>query len=76
VGHDTDEGARSQPPAQLYPEILLDTYFGRIHGKPYHILDEASTRQRLISNQLPNHLAYAIYAVSARYEFFNFFQLE
>lgn len=61
-----NECSRSQPPAQLYPEMLLDTYFGRIHGKPYHILDEASTRQRLLNNQLPNYLAYAIYAVSAR----------
>ncbi|KAF2418783.1 hypothetical protein EJ08DRAFT_49897 [Tothia fuscella] len=50
-----------------YPEVLLDTYFSRIHGKPYHILDEASTRQRLLTNQLPNHLVFAIYAVTARY---------
>ncbi|QDS76345.1 hypothetical protein FKW77_002864 [Venturia effusa] len=56
-----------QPPTQLYPELLLDTYFGRIHGKPYHILDQASTRQRLLTGQLPNHLAYAIYALSARF---------
>jgi hypothetical protein len=52
--------------AAHYPEVLLDTYFARIHGKPYHIIDEASTRQRLMSNQLPNHLVFAIYAVSAR----------
>jgi hypothetical protein len=48
-------------------ELLLDTYFARIHGKPYYILDEATTRQRLRANQLPGHLAYAIYAVGARY---------
>lgn len=56
-----------QPPA-LAPDLLLDTYFARIHGKPYFILDEATTRQRLQANQLPSHLAFAIYAVSARYE--------
>lgn len=53
--------------ATLAPELLLDTYFARIHGKPYYILDETTTRQRLQANQLPSHLAYAIYAVSARY---------
>ncbi|KAE9963644.1 hypothetical protein EG328_011242 [Venturia inaequalis] len=58
---------QQQPPAQLYPELLLDTYFARIHGKPYHILDESSTRQRLLTGQLPSYLAYAIYAVSARF---------
>ncbi|KAF2662218.1 hypothetical protein K491DRAFT_710166 [Lophiostoma macrostomum CBS 122681] len=51
----------------IVPDLLLDTYFARIHGKPYHILDEATTRQRLQANQLPSFLAYAIYAVSARY---------
>ncbi|KAH6639644.1 fungal-specific transcription factor domain-containing protein [Boeremia exigua] len=51
----------------LAPDLLLDTYFARIHGKPYYILDEATTRQRLQANQLPSHLAFAIYAVSARY---------
>lgn len=52
----------------LAPDLLLDTYFARIHGKPYYMLDEATTRQRLQANQLPSHLAFAIYAVSARYE--------
>jgi hypothetical protein len=52
----------------LAPDLLLDTFFARIHGKPYHVLDEATTRQRLQANQLPSHLAYAIYAVSARYD--------
>ena len=52
----------------LAPDLLLDTYFARIHGKPYHVLDEATTRQRLQANQLPSYLAFAIYAVSARYE--------
>jgi hypothetical protein len=58
--------ASIQSPA-LSPELLLDSYFARIHGKPYYILDEATTRQRLQANQLPAHLAYAIYAVGARY---------
>ena len=52
----------------LAADLLLDTYFARIHGKPYYILDESTTRQRLQTNQLPGHLAYAIYAVSARYD--------
>jgi hypothetical protein len=52
----------------LAPDLLIDTYFARIHGKPYYILDESTTRQRLQANQLPGHLAYAIYAVSARYD--------
>ncbi|KAE8825827.1 hypothetical protein PTNB73_09337 [Pyrenophora teres f. teres] len=51
----------------LAPDLLVDTYFARIHGKPYYILDESTTRQRLQANQIPSHLAYAIYAVSARY---------
>ncbi|KAF2013770.1 hypothetical protein BU24DRAFT_246501 [Aaosphaeria arxii CBS 175.79] len=51
----------------IVPDLLLDTYFTRIHGKPYHILDETTTRQRMQANQLPSYLAYAIYAVSARY---------
>lgn len=48
-------------------DALLDTYFNRFHGKPYHILDESSVRQRLQLNQLPMYLIHAIYAVAARY---------
>ncbi|OCK73840.1 hypothetical protein K432DRAFT_430364 [Lepidopterella palustris CBS 459.81] len=55
-----------QTPA-IVPDVLLNMYFARIHGKPYNILDEAITRQRMQTNQLPPYLAYAIYAVSARY---------
>lgn len=54
------------PPA-VQPDVLLDTYFTRCHGKAYHILDETSTRQRIQLNQIPLYLLYAIYAVSARY---------
>ena len=55
------------PSATPYLEILLDTYFARVHGKPYHILDEAATRQKLANNQLPSFLAHSICAVGARY---------
>lgn len=48
-------------------EALLDTYFSRFHGKPYHILDETVIRQRIQAHQIPSFLAHAIYAVSARY---------
>ncbi|KAH8670821.1 fungal-specific transcription factor domain-containing protein [Xylariales sp. PMI_506] len=51
----------------VQPEALLDTYFGRLHAKPYHILDESAVRQRLQLNQVPSYLVHAIYAVSARY---------
>ncbi len=54
------------PSPTVLPDVLLDTYFIRVHGKAYHILDETITRQRLQMNQVPNHLLYAIYAVSAR----------
>ncbi|KAL3424110.1 fungal specific transcription factor [Phlyctema vagabunda] len=54
------------PPA-VQPDVLLDTYFTRCHGKAYWILDENSTRQRIQVQQVPNFLLYAIYAVSARY---------
>jgi hypothetical protein len=63
---DLANSSRTQA-SNLSPELLLDTYFARIHGKPYYILDEATTRQRMQANQLPGHLIYAVYAVSARY---------
>lgn len=57
----------SQPTPTLYSELLLDIYFSRLHCKPLHILNEATTRQQLQNNQLPTFLAFAIYAISARY---------
>ncbi|KAL2071824.1 hypothetical protein VTL71DRAFT_13059 [Oculimacula yallundae] len=54
------------PPA-IQPDVLLDTYFSRCHGKVYYILDETTTRQRMQLNQIPSYLVFAIYAVSARY---------
>ncbi|KAK0109337.1 hypothetical protein ONS96_003156 [Cadophora gregata f. sp. sojae] len=54
------------PPA-VQPDVLLDTYFSRCHGKAYYILDETTARQRMQLNQIPSYLVFAIYAVSARY---------
>ncbi|KAJ5881721.1 uncharacterized protein N7529_000393 [Penicillium soppii] len=48
-------------------DALLDLYFVRLHGKPFYILDEATTRQRHQSNQLPTFLAMAISAIASRY---------
>ncbi|KAI9714428.1 MAG: hypothetical protein M1820_000389 [Bogoriella megaspora] len=48
-------------------DIYVDTYFARVHGKPYHILDEPTIRQRCATNQIPTFLLHSIYAVSARY---------
>jgi len=57
----------SEPsPHSVQADVLLDTYFTRCHGKPYHILDESSTRQRIQLNQIPSYLVHAIYAVSSR----------
>lgn len=58
----------SEPSSSIRIDALLDTYFNRFHAKPYYILDESSVRQRLQVNQLPQYLAYAIYAVSARFD--------
>ncbi|KAH0290181.1 hypothetical protein KCU62_g3799, partial [Aureobasidium sp. EXF-3399] len=66
---------RPQPP-QRHPSIgfpdqfnntLLDAYFTRIHSKPYYILDEAATRQRWQTGQLPPTVINAIHAVTARF---------
>lgn len=50
-----------------FTDALLDTYFARLHNKPYYILDEANTRQRLRDGQLPNFMINAVHAVSIRY---------
>lgn len=59
------------PPAPMHnallPDILLDTFFNRIHGKPFYILDETTTRQRHQLGQLPPFLSMAIYAITWRY---------
>jgi Fungal specific transcription factor domain len=56
----------SAPSPTVLPDVLLDTYFTRVHGKAYHILDETSARQRMQSNQIPKYLLNAVYAVAAR----------
>jgi len=50
----------------VQPETLLDTYFTRFHAKPFFVLDESTLRQRLQLHQIPQYLAYAIYAVAAK----------
>lgn len=55
------------PSPTVLPGVLFDTYFLRVHGKAYYVLDETIIRQRLQMNQVPNHLLFAIYAVSARF---------
>jgi hypothetical protein len=57
---------RSAPSPTVPGDVLLNSYFTRVHGKPYYILDETVTRQRIQMNRIPNHLRFAIYAVSAR----------
>ena len=61
-------GVSEPSPPAVQPDVLLDTYFSRCHGKAYYILDETSTRQRMQLNQIPSYLVFAIYAVSARYD--------
>lgn len=48
-------------------EALIDTYFARLHGKPYYILDEPATRQRWRDNQLPRYVVNAIHAATIKY---------
>lgn len=48
-------------------DTILDTYFTRLHGKPFYILEESSTRQRHHMGQLPGPLMMAIYAITIRY---------
>ncbi|KAL4813087.1 type I 3-dehydroquinase-domain-containing protein [Aspergillus spinulosporus] len=63
-GHTQGHG---HPPPGRVPDAMLDTYFARLHGKPFFILDEASTRQRHASGQLPVSLSMAVYALTLRY---------
>ncbi|PPJ56201.1 hypothetical protein CBER1_10338 [Cercospora berteroae] len=53
--------------AMAFTAALLDTYFARLHNKPYYILDETATRQRLRDGRLPVFLINAIHAVAIRY---------
>ncbi|KAM3420869.1 hypothetical protein BST61_g4108 [Cercospora zeina] len=53
--------------AMAFTDALLDTFFARLHNKPYYILDETATRQRLRDGRLPIFLVNAIHAVAMRY---------
>ncbi|KAJ5570438.1 uncharacterized protein N7459_009868 [Penicillium hispanicum] len=72
VGHGSSLGLSqpSQPshsPEGVLSGLLLDTYFARMHGKPFYVLDEPSARQRFQLNQLSVHLSMAISAITLRY---------
>ncbi|KAJ9196852.1 transcriptional regulator family: Fungal Specific TF [Paecilomyces variotii] len=61
---------QERPPhfqSQQLPHTVLDTFFSRIHGKPYYILDEADTRQKHKLGQLPPPLSMAIHAITISY---------
>ncbi|KAL4755163.1 type I 3-dehydroquinase-domain-containing protein [Aspergillus terricola var. indicus] len=64
--HGPMQGHGHPPPGRV-PDAMLDAYFARLHGKPFFILDEASTRQRHASGQLPVPLSMAVYALTLRY---------
>lgn len=49
------------------PLTVLDTFFSRIHGKPYYILDETDTRQKHKLGQLSPPLSMAIHAITIRF---------
>lgn len=57
----------SVPSPTIAQDVLLDTYFARVHGKPYFILDEGMTRSRLQGGTISSCLEVALYAVGARY---------
>jgi len=63
--HELTHPSEPSPPG-AQPDVLLDTYFTRCHGKPYHILEETTIRQRIQLNQIPQYLLFALYAVSSR----------
>lgn len=60
----------AHPQPGRMPDAMLDAYFARLHGKPFFILDEVSTRQRHQNGQLPAYLSMAIYALTLRYASF------
>ncbi|KAL4906374.1 type I 3-dehydroquinase-domain-containing protein [Aspergillus multicolor] len=65
-GHTQGHGHGHPHPGRV-PDGMLDAYFARLHGKPFFILDEASTRQRHAGEQLPAALSMAVYALTLRY---------
>ncbi|GAD95508.1 hypothetical protein PVAR5_4151 [Paecilomyces variotii No. 5] len=54
-------------PTPSLPHTVLDTFFSRIHGKPYYVLDETDTRQKHKLGQLPPALSMAIQAITISY---------
>lgn len=59
-------GFRQQQQNSVLPDAILDTFFSRIHGRPFYILEESYTRQKHQLGQLPSHLILAIYALTVR----------
>ncbi|KAI5301334.1 hypothetical protein KEM56_001816 [Ascosphaera pollenicola] len=57
------------PPNQfmVIPDSVLDTFFARVNGKPFYLLDEQSVRQQHRTDQLPSALSMALYALTMRY---------
>lgn len=64
--HELTHLSEPSPPG-IQPDVLLDTYFTGCHGKPYHILEETTIRQRIQLDQIPQYLLFALYAVSSRW---------
>jgi len=58
--------SQSQPHNAILSDILLDTFFTRLHGKPFFILDEAQTRRLHNMKQLSVPLSMAISAMTSR----------
>lgn len=68
-GYNPSPIPQQQPPPPyniVLPDTILDSYFSRLHGKPFFIMDEASTRQRHQAGQLPAYLSLGIHAITAR----------
>lgn len=52
--------------AAVQTEAMLDTYFRRLHGKPFNILDEAPFRQQLQLHHIPTYLLNAVCGLASR----------
>ncbi|EPE10604.1 fungal specific transcription factor [Ophiostoma piceae UAMH 11346] len=60
--HFSSHENKPEPVPPVHTVTLLHTYFTRSHAKPFHILDEASFRQRLQLNQIPSYLLGSTYS--------------
>lgn len=61
-------GPKTQTPdAGPRIESLMETYFHRLHRKPYHILDESVTRRRWHTGKISQFGKNAICAVTVKY---------